>query len=89
MRRDHRVVVGRRSHVLPQGLSGHRVAGNVFFVSMLGMSSAGLYMALMKSQMGNVFGGALTFYLVATAWATARRREGETGIFDWIGFWLS
>ena len=27
--------------------------------------------------------GVLTFYLVATAWVTARRGDGETGIFDW------
>jgi hypothetical protein len=26
----------------------------------------------------------LTFYLVATAWATARRRDGKTGILDWV-----
>jgi len=41
-------------------------------------------MALMKSQTNNVFGGVLTFYLVATAWVTARRRGRETSIFDWI-----
>jgi hypothetical protein len=51
---------------------------------MLCMSSVGAYMAFMKSQTNNVFGGVLTFYLVATAWVTARRRAGETGIFDWI-----
>jgi hypothetical protein len=28
-------------------------------------------------------GGVMTFYMVATAWATARRRGGETWIFDW------
>ena len=50
---------------------------------MLGMSTAGAYLALMKHQMNNVFGGVLAFYLVTTAWATARRRDGETGIFDW------
>ena len=33
--------------------------------------------------LGNVFGGALTLYLVTTGWLTARRREGETTIFDW------
>ncbi|MBZ5683280.1 MAG: hypothetical protein LAO24_24605 [Acidobacteriia bacterium] len=37
----------------------------------------------MKSQPGNILGGALTFYLVATAWMTARRRDGRTGMFDW------
>jgi hypothetical protein len=66
-----------------KGSRWHRVAGNVFFVSMLGMSTAGAYLAFMKHQMNNVFGGALAFYLVTTAWATGRRRDGETSIFDW------
>jgi hypothetical protein len=55
---------------------------------MLTLSSTGVYLALMKSQPGNILGGTLTFYLVATAWATARRR-GETavpGILDWGAF---
>jgi hypothetical protein len=67
-----------------KGSRGHRAAGNVFFISMLSMSAAGTYMAFLKSQAGNVIGGVLTFYLVATAWITARRRNGGTGIFDWV-----
>jgi hypothetical protein len=39
----------------------------------------------MKSQPGNVLGGSLTFYLVATAWRTARRRNAGSGIFVWGG----
>lgn len=66
-----------------KGSRWHRVVGNVFFVSMLGMSTAGAYLAFMKHQMNNVFGGVLAFYLVTTAWATGRRRDGETSIFDW------
>jgi hypothetical protein len=66
-----------------KGSRAHGLAGNVFFVSMLIMSGSGAYMALMKSQMNNVFGGVLTFYLVATAWVTAKRREGKPGVFDW------
>src|SRR5271168_4411265 len=65
-----------------KGSRWHGVAGNVFFVSMLTMSGVGACMAFMKSQPGNIIGGVLTFYLVATAWATARRREGQTSIFD-------
>ena len=68
-----------------KGSRYHGLAGNVFFVSMLAMSSAGAYLALMKHQSSNVFGGLLTFYLVATAWATARRRDGETRVYDWAG----
>lgn len=69
-----------------KGSRYHGLAGNVFFVSMLTMSSAGAYLAFLKQQSSNVFGGLLTFYLVATAWATARRRDGETSKLDWIGF---
>ena len=72
-----------------KGSRGQGIAGNVFFVSMLSMSAAGTYMAFMKSQMNNVFGGVLTFYLVATAWATARRRDGKTGILDWVALLLA
>jgi len=68
---------------LRKGSRAHGRAGNVFVVAMLVLSASGAFLALMKSQPGNVLGGALTFYLVATAWMTARRRDGEPGIFDW------
>ena len=38
-----------------------------------------------NSEWDNVFGGVLVFYLVATAWITARREEGKTGIVDVTG----
>src|SRR5438876_6783307 len=68
-----------------KGSSPHRAAGNVFFISMLSLSASGAYLALMKHQMNNVFGGVLTFYMVATAWVTVRRKDkdGQTGMFDW------
>jgi hypothetical protein len=50
---------------------------------MLCLSASGVFLAVMKSQPGNILGGTLTFYLVATAWMTARRRDGQPGIFDW------
>lgn len=70
---------------LRKGSRWHGVAGNVFFISMLTMSGCGAYMALMKSEVSNVFGGLLTFYMVATAWVTVRRRDGGTGIYGWVG----
>ena len=66
-----------------KGSHRHRAAGDIFVVSMLIMAAAAVYLAFMKQQMSNVFGGAMTFYFVTTAWLTARRREGEAGIFDW------
>lgn len=68
---------------LLKGSRRHGLAGSVFVIAMLVLSASGVYLALMKSQPGNVLGGTLTFYLVATAWITARRRDGEPGIFDW------
>jgi hypothetical protein len=50
---------------------------------MLTLASSAIYLAIMKNQTSNVLGGTFTFYLIATAWATARRGEGQTGIFDW------
>ncbi|HLW83628.1 MAG TPA: hypothetical protein VKR60_00355 [Candidatus Sulfotelmatobacter sp.] len=68
---------------LRKGSRQHGIAGNVFVISMLCLSASGVVLALMKSQPGNVLGGTLTFYLVGTAWLTARRKEGEPGLFDW------
>ena len=66
-----------------KGSRWHRVTGNRFVFSMLGLSASGVYLALLRHQTGNVLGGALTFYLVATAWEIARRTEAHTGPFDW------
>ena len=69
-----------------KGSRWHGMAGNVFVASMLVMATFASYLAYMKHQPNNVFGGILTIYMVTTAWATARRRDGETGILDWVGF---
>ena len=45
-------------------------------------------MALMKFQPGNILGGTFTFYLVATAWMTAKRRNEKRNIFDWAALLL-
>src|SRR5258708_35760512 len=68
---------------LLKGSRRHGIAGKVFVISMLCLSATGVYLAVLKSEPGNILGGTLTFYLVATAWVTARRNAGEPGIFDW------
>jgi hypothetical protein len=68
---------------LRKGSRRHGLAGKVFVITMLCLSSTGVFLAIMKSQPGNILGGTLTFYLVATAWMTARRKDGAPGIFDW------
>jgi uncharacterized membrane protein len=56
-----------------KGSRQHRVAGNVFFVSMLSLAVSAVYLSFMKHQISNVFGGTLTFYMVATAWSPLSR----------------
>ena len=73
------VLSGAAAMSFRKGSRPHRVAGNSFFVAMLVMGSSAAYL-------GNVVGGLFACYLVVTAWLTARRREGETSIFDWAAF---
>lgn len=68
---------------LRKGSQRHGIAGNVFVISMMSLSLTGTYLALMKWQPGNIIGGTLTFYLVMTAWLTARRKTPQTGLLDW------
>jgi hypothetical protein len=74
---------GTAALIFRKGFRYHRAAGNVFFVSMLVMSASGAAIAaFIKPNMGNVFGGVVTFYLVATGWLTVLRKEKETGLAE-------
>src|SRR5437763_981410 len=78
------LLAGFMAMAFRKGSGLHAAAGNIFFVAMLNMSGAGVYMAaFIRPNNGNVMGGALLFYLVSTAWMAARRKERETGMFDW------
>jgi hypothetical protein len=74
---------GAAALVLRKGSPAHVWAGRIFVAAMLIMASAGVCLAIAKSRPGDVLGGALTLYLVATSWAIARRRNGRPGVFDW------
>ena len=57
-----------------KGARLHRKSGMVFVCAMLIMSATGAVMATLRLNRGNVMGGGLTFYMVATALLTTRRR---------------
>jgi hypothetical protein len=67
-----------------KGSPRHAVAGRVFVASMLTMAVAAVYLAVVRHQPNNIGGGIITFYLIGTAWLTARRRDGETSRLDWV-----
>jgi hypothetical protein len=77
------MVAGALAVSFRKGSRGHRVAGNVFVICMLSVSALGACLAFRTSEADNVLGGIFTFYLVATAWATARRGETEMRKLDW------
>src|SRR5215475_12339148 len=76
------LVSGAVALSLRKGSRLHGAAGKVFVISMLTASAAGAYLGFRNSEMDNVFGGILTFYLVATPWMTGKRKDGEVGIFE-------
>jgi hypothetical protein len=74
---------GAASMVLRKGSAAHRWAGHVFFGSMLTMSGTGVFISIFITPIiGNVLGGSMTFYMVATAWATVMRPPGRIGRFE-------
>ncbi len=68
----------------PKGGRAHQVAGTIFFVSMLAMAGIAAIVAPMldEARWTNTTAAVSTLYLVATAWATVRRRPGQTGWFE-------
>ena len=68
---------------LRKGSGLHGAAGTIFSVSLFTASAAGAYMAaFIKPNNGNVMGGVLTCYLVATGWMAAKRRDRKVDSFD-------
>jgi len=67
-----------------KGSPRHVLAGRIFAASMLTMAVLAVYLAIVRHQPNNIGGGITTFYLILTAWLTARRRDGETSPFDWV-----
>ena len=78
------IVAGYGAVSVGKGESRHRAFGKVFCIAMVIMAVAATGLALWIHQIGNVVGGVFAFYLVATAWRTARMPEGGTGRFEII-----
>lgn len=75
---------GTAALIFRKGSSRHVLAGRVFVASMLAMAAGATYLAILKHQPGNFGGGIFTFYLIATAWLTARRKDTETSRLDFV-----
>jgi uncharacterized membrane protein len=67
-----------------KGSRWHVTAGKVFVVSMLTMAAGATFLAIQKHEAGNIVGGIFTFYLILTAWWTARHTNGGASKFGWV-----
>jgi uncharacterized membrane protein len=74
------LISGAVALMAPKGAPLHRLAGRVFVVSMLIMAGIGGAVAPFLNDRLSTVAGLMTFYLIATGWATARRREGVGAI---------
>src|SRR5215470_14678184 len=75
---------GAAALLLRKGSRRHAIAGKIFVFSMLAMSAGATCLAIPKHDWGNAVGGIFTFYLILTAWLTARRAEGTPSKFGWV-----
>lgn len=82
------MLAGAAALTVRKGSRPHRLAGHAFFVSMLFMTAIGAAVSpFLTAPDGaprwfDALAGTLAFYLVATGWATVRRRPGTTGRFE-------
>ena len=80
------LVSGTVAAFAPKGERLHRASGTVFFVAMLVMAIFAAWLAIViPGQMSNLQGAILTFYLVATAWLTVRRKQRTIGGAEKLG----
>jgi hypothetical protein len=79
------LVSGTVAVIARKGGRIHRMAGTVFFISMLVMATFAAWLAVvMPGQLVNLIIAAFTTYLVATAWMTVRRKAGAVGLAERI-----
>jgi len=76
------ILAGATALFVRKGSPLHRLAGNIFFVAMLTMSGIGACVAPFLPDRGSAVMGAFTFYLVASAWMTVRRKAGSAGAVE-------
>jgi uncharacterized membrane protein len=76
------LLTGTAALLFRKGSGPHRAAGAVFVISMLLMAASATVIAIARSIPGSAVGGLMAFYMIATAWMSAHRKDGETGAFE-------
>lgn len=82
------VLAGATALAARKGSPLHRAAGTIFVIAMLvGASSAALLgYAAEPQDFGDVVAGAITVYMVSTAYVAAKRADNKVGLFEGVAF---
>ena len=78
------LVSGAVAVAVRKGGAMHASAGTWFVAAMLVLGVTASILEPFRSPPGSPIGGIMVCYFVATAWMTARRRDGTTGKFEII-----
>lgn len=76
------LIAGATAQIARKGERLHRVAGSVFVAAIVLAAGSAVYLGFAAGQALNALAGMLTLYFIITAWATVRRREGQSGWFE-------
>lgn len=76
------ILSGYTAVLARKGSPLHVRYGKVFVVAMLVMAAFGTLLSVPIHQPGNIGGGLLSAYLVATGWMTVKRKPGTVGRFE-------
>ncbi|HWT12422.1 MAG TPA: hypothetical protein VN231_06690 [Allosphingosinicella sp.] len=78
------LAAGTLAVAMRKGGRAHALAGTWFFASMLVLGITAAILGPFKTPPDSPIGGLMVCYFVATAWMTARRRDGRPGRFEKI-----
>ena len=76
------LLAGATAIAAPKGRPLHARVGMAFVVAMLGLGVTAAVLEVLQGKPASAIGGVFTCYFVATAWVTARRRDGKSGAFE-------
>ena len=83
------IIAGMVTLFFRKGSKQPRLWGNVFFGAMLFMTGDAFIIAVSKAQTANTMAALMTTYMVLTAWAAAKRKEGQPYRFDREAFFAA
>lgn len=78
------ILAGFASMLFAKGSPRHRMAGNIYTIAMLVMSSSAFIVAaFIRPERLNLLAAVLTFYLAASAWLTVRGKPDKPGRLEY------